>query len=60
VKCGHLLTPRYDLMHRRLPQSFAIHADERPRCSCSRDGPLRLVYCGDVQNPYTRFDLTAG
>src|SRR4051794_36816216 len=27
-KCGRLLTPLYDLMHRRLLQSFAIHADD--------------------------------
>src|SRR4051812_559259 len=29
-KCGVLLTPLYDLMHRRLLQSFAIHADDTP------------------------------
>ena len=29
-KCGELLTPLYDLMHRRLLQSFAIHADDTP------------------------------
>src|SRR5436305_1527311 len=29
-KCGRLLTPLYDLMHRRMLQSFAIHADDTP------------------------------
>jgi transposase len=29
-KCGELLTPLYDLMHRRLLRSFAIHADDKP------------------------------
>ena len=29
-KCGERLTPLYDLMHRRLLQSFAIHADDTP------------------------------
>ncbi|QDU21911.1 IS66 family transposase [Urbifossiella limnaea] len=28
--CGHLLTPLYDLMRRRLLRSFAIHADDTP------------------------------
>jgi transposase len=29
-KVGELLAPHYDLMHRRLLQSFAIHADDTP------------------------------
>jgi transposase len=29
-KCGQLLRPLYDQMHRRLLQSFAIHADDTP------------------------------
>jgi transposase len=60
-KCGVLLTPLYDLMHRRLLQSFAIHADDTPlvllrprRTACA------WVYLGDAANPYTLFDLTAG
>jgi transposase len=30
-KCGQLLTPLYDQMHRRLLQSFAIYADDTPQ-----------------------------
>ncbi|WP_202920213.1 IS66 family transposase [Urbifossiella limnaea] len=59
--CGHLLTPLYDLMRRRLLRSFAIHADDTPLVLLR---PLRTayawVYLGDAANPYTLFDLTAG
>jgi transposase len=60
-KCGQLLTPLYDLMRRRLLQSFATHADDTPLVLLR---PRRIayawVYLGDAQNPYTLFDLTAG
>jgi len=60
-KCGHLLTPLYDLMHRRLLQSFAIHADDTPLLLLRpRRTAYAWVYLGDAQNPYTLFDLTAG
>jgi hypothetical protein len=60
-KCGHLLTPLYDLMHRRLLQSFAIHADDTPLLLLRpRRTAYAWIYLGDAQNPYTLFDLTAG
>lgn len=60
-KCGALLTPLCDLMHRRLLQSFAIHADDTPLLLLRpRRTAFAWVYLGDVQNPYTLFDLTAG
>jgi len=60
-KCGRLLTPLYDLMHRRLLQSFAIHADDTPLVLLRpRRTAYAWVYLGDALNPYTLFDLTAG
>ena len=60
-KCGRLLKPLYDLMHRRLLQSFAIHADDTPLLLLRpRRTAYAWVYLGDAQNPYTLFDLTAG
>ncbi len=60
-KCGHLLAPLYDLMHRRLLQSFAIHADDSPLLLLRpRRTAYAWLYLGDEQNPYTLFDLTAG
>ena len=60
-KCSELLTPLYDLMHRRLLQSFAIHADDTPLLLLRpRRTAYAWVYLGDTQNPYTLFDLTAG
>jgi transposase len=60
-KCGQLLTPLYDLMHRRLLRSFAIHADDTPLVLLRpRRTAYAWVYLGDAANPYTLFDLTAG
>jgi transposase len=60
-KCGGLLTPRYDQVHRRLLQSFAIHADDTPLVLLRpRRTAYAWVYLGDARNPYTLFDLTAG
>jgi len=60
-KCGELLTPLYDLMRRRLLQSFAIHADDTPLVLLRpRRTAYAWVYLGDADNPYTLFDLTAG
>jgi transposase len=60
-KCGQLLTPLYDLMHRRLLKSFAIHADDTPLLLLRpRRTAYAWVYLGDAQNPYNLFDLTAG
>lgn len=60
-KCGELLTPLYNLMRRRLLQSFAIHADDTPLVLLRpRRTAYAWVYLGDAANPYTLFDLTAG
>ncbi|VTU01431.1 Uncharacterized protein OS=Blastopirellula marina DSM 3645 GN=DSM3645_28142 PE=4 SV=1: DDE_Tnp_IS66 [Gemmataceae bacterium] len=60
-KCGELLTPLYDLMRRRLLQSFALHADDTPLVLLRpRRTAYAWVYLGDESNPYTLFDLTAG
>jgi transposase len=60
-KCGLLLKPLYDLMRRRLLQSFAIHADDTPLVLLRpRRTAYAWVYLGDAANPYTLFDLTAG
>jgi hypothetical protein len=60
-KCGELLTPLYDLMRRRLLQSFAIHTDDTPLVLLRpRRAAYAWVYLGDTANPYTLFDLTAG
>ncbi|HVK16344.1 MAG TPA: IS66 family transposase [Fimbriiglobus sp.] len=60
-KCGRLLKPLYDRMHRRLLQSFAIHADDTPLLLLRpRRTAYVWLYLGDAQNPYTLFDLTAG
>ncbi|HEX3147564.1 MAG TPA: IS66 family transposase [Gemmataceae bacterium] len=60
-KCGILLTPLYDLMRRRLLQSFSIHADDTPLLLLRpRRTAYAWVYLGDEQNPYTMFDVTAG
>jgi transposase len=60
-KCGLLLKPLYNLMHRRLLQSFALHADDTPLVLLRpRRTAFAWVYLGDAANPYTLFDLTAG
>jgi transposase len=60
-KCGELLTPLYDLMHRRLLRSFAVHADDTPLVLLRpRRAAYAWVYLGDAANPYTLFDFTAG
>jgi hypothetical protein len=60
-KSGVLMTPLYDLMRRRLLQSFAIHADDTPLVLLRpRRTAFAWAYLGDAQNPYILFDLTAG
>jgi transposase len=60
-KCGQLLKPLYDLMHRRLLKSFAIQADDTPLVLLRpRRTAFAWVYLGDAANPYTLFDLTPG
>lgn len=56
-----MLTPFYDLMRLRLLQSFSIHADDTPLLLLRpRRTAYAWVYRGDVPNPYTLFDFTAG
>ena len=60
-KCGLLLKPLYNLMHQRLLQSFAIHADDTPLVLLRpRRAAFVWVYLGDADHPYTLFDLTPG
>ena len=60
-KCGERLTPLYDVMHRRVLQSFTIHADDTPLLLLRpRRTAYAWVYLGDAENPYTLFDVTAG
>ncbi len=60
-KCGDLLMPLYDLMRRRVLQSFAIHADDTPLLLLRpRRTAYAWVYLGDAVHPYTLFDFTAG
>jgi transposase len=60
-KCGQLLQPLYDLMRRRLLQSFAIHADDTPLVLLRpRRTAFAWVYLGDAANPYTLFQITPG
>ncbi len=57
-KCGLLLKPLYDLMHRRLLQSFAVHADDTPLLLLRpRRTAYAWVYFGDAANPYTPLRL---
>jgi transposase len=61
MKCAGVLKPLYDLMHQRMPLSFAVHADDT---SITLLDPHRTAYAwaylGDATQPYTLFDLTAG
>ncbi len=61
MACASLLTPFYDLLCRRVRQSFALHTDDTPLRLLN---PLRTayawVYVGDSSHPYTVFDLSAG
>src|SRR5262249_36131994 len=55
-RCSQLLIPLYDLMHRHLLQSFAIHADDTPLVLLRpRRTAYAWVYVGDAENPYTLF-----
>ena len=59
MKCANVLRPLYDLMHRRILLSFAVHADDTPMTLLDphRTG-YAWVYVGDALNPYTVFDFT--
>ena len=61
MRCAEVLTPLYDIMCRRVRASFALHADDTPVVLLNpRRTAYAWVYVGDVVNPYTVFDLTAG
>jgi transposase len=61
MKCANVLRPLYELMHRRILLSLAVHTDDTPMTLLD---PHRTayawVYLGDATQPYTLFDLTAG
>lgn len=61
MKCANVLRPLYDLMHRRILLSFAVHTDDTPMTLLD---PHRTAYAwaylGAATQPYTLFDLTAG
>ena len=61
TRCAEVLTPLYDLMCRRVRASFALHADDTPIALLNpRRTAYAWVYVGDLANPYTVFDLSAG
>lgn len=61
MACARVLTPLYEVLCRRVRQSFAVHADETPIPLLEpRRTAYAWVYVGDAANPYTVFDLTAG
>lgn len=61
MACAAVLSPVYELMCRRVRQSFALHADDT---SITLLNPHRTgyawVYLGDECHPYTVFELTTG
>jgi transposase len=60
-RCAALFTPLYRLMVERVKQSHVVHADDTPLTLLRpRRTAYAWVYLGDVANPYTVFDLTAG
>jgi transposase len=61
MQCAKVLTPLYDLMCRRVRQSFALHTDDTPLTLLNpRRTAYAWVYLGDRAHPYTVFDLSAG
>src|SRR6516165_880646 len=61
MRCAELLTPLYTLMCQRVRASFALHADDTPIVLLNpRRTAYAWVYVGDLANPYTVFDLSAG
>jgi transposase len=61
MACARLLTPFYDLMCRRVKLSFALHTDDSPVLLLNpRRTAYAWTYLGDLANPYTVFDLSAG
>ena len=61
MACARLLAPLYELMCRRVRQSFALHTDDTPvRLLNPRRTAYAWVYVGDAANPYAVFDVSAG
>lgn len=61
MSCARVLTPLYDLMCRRVKNSFGLHADDTPVTLLQpRRTAYAWVYVGDLANPYTVFDLSVG
>jgi transposase len=61
MRCAELLTPLYDLLCRRVRNSFALHTDDTPIVLLNpRRTAYAWVYVGDPLHPYTVFDLSAG
>jgi transposase len=61
MACAQLLTPFYRLMCARVRSSFALHTDDSPvRLLNPRRTAYAWTYVGDLANPYTVFELTAG
>ena len=61
MACAGVLTPLYDCLCRRVKTSFALHADDTPIPLLNpRRTAYAWVYVGDLANPYTVFDLSAG
>jgi transposase len=60
-RCAELLTPLYDLLCRHGRASFALHADDTPITLLNpRRTAYAWVYVGDLADPYTVFDPSAG
>ncbi len=61
MRCGHVLTPLYAWMCRRVLLSDVLHTDDT---SITLLDPHRTahawVYVGDANHPYTVFDLSIG
>jgi hypothetical protein len=60
-QCALLLDPVYQALIARLKTSFVIHVDETSvRLLKPKRTAYAWLYLGDVANPYTLFDFTAG
>ena len=61
LRCGHVLTPLYAWMCRRVLTSAVLHTDDT---KITLLDPVRAahawVYVGDADHPYTVFDLSVG
>lgn len=61
MRCGHVLTPLYQWMCRRVLQSASVHTDDTPITLLDPKRTAHAwVYVGDTANPYTVFDLSVG